>query len=134
MIKTSPHKLPPEFQIKKIMETDIGMVYFYNTIVVFEANEGVTLSYKTGFSILVKCLALIGTKPCVYISNRVNSYSIKPMDYKYLNKVPTLKCCGIVTYSEVGHSNAELESKFCKKPFRIFGNLTEAVLWGKGFL
>jgi hypothetical protein len=130
----SPHNLPNDFQLKSKLETDIGVVYFYGNIVVFEANEGVTLSYKTGFSVLLKGLTIVGTKPFVYISNRTNSYSIKPMDYKYLNKVPTLKCVGIVTYSEVGHSNAELESNFCKKPLRIFDNLTEAVIWGKGFL
>lgn len=134
MQQISPHNLPPDFQIKKVLETDIGMVYFYGNIVVFEANEGVILSYKTGFSILLKGLTIIGSKPFVYISNRTNSYSIKPMDYKYLNKVPTLKCMGIVAYSEVGQSNAELESNFCKKPFRIFDNLTEAAIWGKGFL
>lgn len=93
MNKTLSHNLPPDFQIKKVLETDIGMVYFYDNIVVFEANEGVTLSYKTSFSILLKCLTIIGARPSVYISNRVNSYSIKPMDYKYLNSVPTLKCC-----------------------------------------
>ncbi|OAD91343.1 hypothetical protein A7A78_12345 [Aequorivita soesokkakensis] len=134
MQKITQHNLPNDFQLKSKLETDIGVVYFYGNIVVFEANEGVTLSYKTGFSVLLKGLTIVGTKPFVYISNRTNSYSIKPMDYKYLNKVPTLKCVGIVTYSEVGHSNAELESNFCKKPFRIFENLTEAVIWGKGFL
>jgi hypothetical protein len=134
MQKITQHNLPNDFQLKSKLETDIGVVYFYGNIVVFEANEGVTLSYKTGFSVLLKGLTIVGTKPFVYISNRTNSYSIKPMDYKYLNKVPTLKCVGIVTYSEVGHSNAELESNFCKKPLRIFDNLTEAVIWGKGFL
>lgn len=134
MEQISPHKLPADFKIKKILETDIGVVYFYGNIVVFEADEGVTLSYKTGFSLLLKGLTIIGGKPFVYISNRTNSYSIKPMDYKYINKVPTMKSFGIVTYSEVGRSNAELESNFCKKPFRIFDNLTEAVIWGKGFL
>ncbi len=134
MLKISPHNLPNDFQLKKTLETDIGTIYFYGNVVVFEANEGVILSYKTGFSILLKGLTIIGSKPFVYISNRTNSYSIKPIDYKYMNKVPTLKCFGIVTYSEVGHSNAELESKFCKKPFGVFDNLTEAVIWGKGFL
>ncbi len=134
MQKITQHNLPNDFQLKSKLETDIGVVYFYGNIVVFEANEGVTLSYKTGFSVLLKGLTIVGTKPFVYISNRTNSYSIKPMDYKYLNKVPTLKCVGIVTYSEVGYSNAELESNFCKKPFQIFENLTEAVIWGKGFL
>ncbi len=134
MYKISPHKLPNDFQLKKTLETDIGILYFYGNIVVFEANEGVILSYKTGFSVLLKGLTIVGAKPFVYISNRIHSYSIKPIDYKYLNKVPSLKAVGLVYYNEVGLSNAELEAKFCKKQFRVFDNLTEAVIWGKGFL
>ncbi len=134
MEKITQHNLPSDFQLKKKTETDIGMIYFYNGIVIFEAKEGVVLSYKTGFSILLKGLNYLGTKPWVYISNRAHSYSIKPMDYKYLNKVPTLRAVGVVNYSEVGHTNAELEAKFCKKPFHMFNNLTEAAIWGKGYL
>lgn len=134
MEKISPHKLPAEFRLKKTLETDVGMVYFYDNIVIFEANEGVIMSYKTGFSILLNGLNYLGTKPWVYVSNRVHSYSIKPMDYKYLNNVPTLRAVGVVNYSELGHSNAELEAKFCKKPFQMFDNLTDAFIWGKGYL
>ena len=134
MQKTSPHNLPADFQLKKTLDTDIGMVYFYDNIVVFEAKEGIIMSYKTGFSILLKGLNYLGPKRWVLISNRVHSYSIKPMDYKYLNKVPTLRAVGVVNYSEVGHSNAQLEAKLCKKPFQMFDDLTEAVIWSKGFL
>jgi hypothetical protein len=134
MQKTSPHNLPADFQLKKTLDTDIGMVYFYDNIVVFEAKEGIIMSYKTGFSILLKGLNYLGPKRWVLISNRVHSYSIKPMDYKYLNKVPTLRAVGVVNYSEVGHSNAQLEAKFCKKPFQMFDDLTEAVIWSKGYL
>ena len=129
-----PHNLPPNFQLEKIFESDIGKVYFYKNIVVFEAKEGIVLSYKTGFSILLKGLSILGTKPFVYISNRIHSYSVKPMDYKYLNKVPTLKAVALVNYNEAGHLNADLEAKFCKKPFRVFDNLQEAFIWGNGFL
>jgi hypothetical protein len=134
MQKTSPHNLPADFQLKKTLDTDIGMVYFYDNIVVFEAKEGIIMSYKTGFSILLKGLNYLGPKRWVLISNRVHSYSIKPMDYKYLNKVPTLRAVSVVNYSEVGHSNAQLEAKFCKKPFQMFDDLTEAVIWSKGYL
>src|SRR5690606_7104925 len=134
MQKTSPHNLPADFQLKKTLDTDIGMVYFYDNIVVFEAKEGIIMSYKTGFSILLKGLNYLGPKRWVLISNRVHSYSIKPMDYKYLNKVPTLRAVGVVNYSEVGHSNAQLEAKFCKNPFQMLDDLTEAVIWSKGYL
>jgi hypothetical protein len=134
MQKKIPHSLPADFQLKKTLDTDIGMIYFYENIVIFEAKEGIIMSYKTGFSILLKGLNYLGSKRWVLISNRVHSYSIKPMDYKYLNKVPTLSAVVVVNYSELGHSNAELEAKFCKKPFHVFDNLTEAVIWGKGYL
>lgn len=134
MEQISPHNLHSDFQLKKVLETNIGLVYFYGNLIVVEANEGIVLSYKTGFSVLLNGLSMLGAKPWVYISNRIHSYSIKPMDYKYLNKVPTLKAIGIVNYNEMGHLNATLEAKFCKKPFMVFNNLQEAAIWGNSFL
>ncbi|MDP2686392.1 MAG: hypothetical protein Q8O62_04165 [Aequorivita sp.] len=134
MQKISPHNLPPDFQLKKTLETEIGMIYFYDNIVIVEANEGIVFSYKNGFSVLLKTLNILGTKPWVYISNRVQSYSVKPIDYKYLNKVPSLKAMAIVVYSDIAQNNTALESKFCKKPFGVFQNVSDAVIWGKGFL
>ncbi|MDC8001598.1 hypothetical protein POV26_11160 [Aequorivita todarodis] len=130
----APHNLPEEFQLKKVLETEIGIIYFYRALVIVEAKEGIVISHKNGLSALLKGLGYLGAKPWVYISNRIHSYSVKPMDYKYLNKVPTLKAMGIVVYNEMARSNAELESTFCKKPFRIFDNLTEAAIWGKTYL
>ncbi|MCG2418370.1 hypothetical protein K8089_04990 [Aequorivita sp. F47161] len=133
MEKNAPHNLPSEFKLEKVWHTEIGTVYFYGTLVVVEAKEGIIISHKNGLSSLLKGLAFLGTKPWVYISNRVQSYSVKPTDYKYLNRVPTLKAMVVVAYSEIARSNAELESKFCKKPFAVFETLYEAVLWSKTF-
>ena len=130
----SPHNLPPEFQLTKIMEMELGKYFFYGNIVIVEVNEGINLSYKTDLSILLIILNITKGKPWVYISNRINSYSIQPLDFKYLNKVPTLMALGVVNYTEVGHLNSQLEAKFCKKPFQVFDNLPEAVIWGNGYL
>src|SRR5690606_8013689 len=126
-----PHNLPAEFQLKKILETEIGKLYFYEDILVLEAKEGITLSYDTGFSVLLKSLNILDEKPWVYIGNRVNSYATQPVDLKYLNELPSLKAVGTVNYSELGVLNSELESKFCTKPFEIFNNLEEAMIWAK---
>ncbi len=134
MLEKLPHNIPAEFVLKHVLETEIGTLFFYGNIVVMEAREGVVLSHKNGFSILLKALKLLGTQKWVYISNRINSYSVKPIDYKYLNKIPTLKAVAIVNYFEVGYLNAELESKFCKKPFQVFHNLNNAFMWSQGFL
>ncbi|MEM0516993.1 MULTISPECIES: hypothetical protein [Aequorivita] len=129
-----PHNLPSNFKLEKVLETNIGIIYFYGNIVVVEAKEGTTVSHKSGFSTLLQGLAYLGTKPWVYIAHRVQSYSVKPTDYKYLNKVTTLKAMVVVAYSDIARSNAELESKFCKKPFAVFDDLTLAAIWGKQFI
>lgn len=134
MAQKYPHNLSPEFQLTKIMEMEIGNYYFYNNVVIVEAKEGVTISYKKDLSIILIILNVTEGNPWVYISNRINSYAIQPLDYKYLNKVSSLKAMGVVNYTEIGHLNAEMEAKFCKKPYQTFNNLPEAVFWGKSFL
>ena len=79
-------------------------------------------------------LKYVGSRPFVYIANRVNSYSVNPNDYVYLEKVPTLKGIAIVTPTELGKKNAELELNFFRKPMEIFDNVSEAYLWGKQLL
>ncbi|AVI51767.1 hypothetical protein C5O00_11555 [Pukyongia salina] len=134
MEMADPHKLTVEAELEHVLKTDLVTVYFYTDIVIVEAKEGVTLSYKTAFSILVMGLKYVGSRPFVYIANRVNSYSVNPNDYVYLEKVPTLKGIAIVTPTELGKKNAELELNFFRKPMEIFDNVSEAYLWGKQLL
>ena len=134
MPRVSPHKLPSQFRLKKIMDTEIGKIYFYGNILVVEIDEGISLSYETGFSVLLRCLAILGTKSWIYISNRRHSYATKLTDFKYLNTIPTLKAIGVVNYSEVGVLNGRLEAKFSEKPFEVFTNLEDAMFWAKSHL
>ena len=134
MEMADPHKLTVEAELEHVLKTDLVTVYFYTDRVIVEAKEGVTLSYKTAFSILVMGLKYVGSRPFVYIANRVNSYSVNPNDYVYLEKVPTLKGIAIVTPTELGKKNAELELNFFRKPMEIFDNVSEAYLWGKQLL
>jgi hypothetical protein len=108
---------------------DIGTAYFYNNIIIVEANEGVTISYKTGFSFLLKALQYIGAKPWVYIANRINSYSVNPNDYKYLERIPTLKGIAIVTPTKIGKQSAALEANFFNKDFVVVDDLQSAYNW-----
>lgn len=129
-----PHHLPNSAILQNVLEMDIGTAYFYNNIVVVEAKEGVTISYKTGFSFLVKGLQYMGTKPWVYIANRINSYSVNPNDYKYLEKIPTLRGIAIVTPTDLGKQNAALEANFFNKDFIVLENLSSAYDWATALL
>jgi len=128
----SPHKLSEKYRLTNVIKSNIAMVYVYNkNIAVVEIKEGVTLSYITGMSLLLKGVTVFGNRPWVYISNRINSYSVVPTDYKYLHRIGTLKALSIVTHEEGGKLKPHVESIFCKKPFDIFDELEEAMEWAE---
>ena len=126
----NPHNFPKNEILRSILETDLATVYFYVNVVVVEANEGVTMSYKTGYKILSRGLKIFGRRPFVYIAHRVNSYSVIPTDFKHLVSIPTLKGIAIASKQEAGRANAELEKSFSKKPLEVFENIEEAYEWG----
>jgi hypothetical protein len=130
---TTPH-FPNTLELSDFFSNEAVSVYLYDNFAVIEVNEGATLSFKNGFTLLLKVLTSLGTKPWIYVANRVNSYAVVPTDYKYLNKVPTLKGLAIVSSEKSELNNAHLEKVFFKKPFIIVGTLEEAYDWGKVIL
>ena len=130
---TTPH-FPNTLELSDFFSNEAVSVYLYDNFAVIEVNEGATLSFKNGFTLLLKVLTSLGTKPWIYVANRLNSYAVVPTDYKYLNKVPTLKGLAIVSSEKSELNNAHLEKVFFKKPFIIVGTLEEAYDWGKVIL
>ena len=134
MKSTNPHSLTVELEPNNVLHSKLLDVYFYDQFVVVEAKEGVTISYQTAFSILIKGMQYCTKKKFFYISNRKNSYSLNPNDYKYLERIPNLAGIAIVTPSELGQKNAELESNFFNKPMEIFDRIESAHAWGMALL
>jgi len=134
MKKESPHGFPQSIPLRQVLDTPVATVYLYKQVVVVEAMEGVTLNYENAFSILLAGLQHMGTKPFLYISHRVNSYALNPHDYKYVEKIPTLKALAIVSTSAMGRKNAEMETNFFHKPMQIFSTMEEALAWGLPYL
>lgn len=134
MAQNSPHNLPEEAPLLDILKTKIGTVYFYENFVIVEANEGALLSYSTSFQILLKGLQIMKNRPLVYIANRINSYSVNPTDFKYLEEVPTLKGIALVHHTEESKVNASYESTFFNKPIESFDSLEDAYYWAQDLL
>jgi len=131
-----PHNVNDHFQLTKTIKSKIATVYIYNkNIGVVEVNEGVNLSYAIAAPLLFKGLLAFKNRPWVYISHRVNSYSVVPTDYEYLHKIKTLKALSIVVPSGTDPSTTAIEQIFCKKPFKLFNNgLQEAMVWAEEML
>ena len=128
------HNLPDHIKPTSVIENDIANVYFYENLVVVEVSEGMNISIKNGFSLLLNVLSILRTKKWVYISNRINSNSVDPNDYAYMNKIPTLQAIAIVDKKESGKASAYLEQSFSKKPLKIYDSMIEAFEWANTIL
>ncbi|MEZ4859356.1 MAG: hypothetical protein R2781_11155 [Flavobacteriaceae bacterium] len=133
-MKKNPHNLPEDASFLDVLKTKLATVYFYENIVVFEAQEGAIISHETALQILQKGIQIMKLRPLVYISNRIHSYSVNPTDFKYLEAVPTIKGFAFVNYTMESRINAQYEANFFKKPFQSFDSLEEAYHWAKEIL
>jgi hypothetical protein len=136
MIPLNPHNLSDAFVLTHRIKSKIATVYVYNkNILVVEVNEGVNLSYASAGKLLLKGLLVLKNRPWVYVSHRVNSYSVIPTDYEYLHKIKTLKALSIVVPTGTDPSTTAIEQIFCRKPFQLFNNgLEEAMVWAEKML
>ncbi len=124
--------MPPikESDLTVIIKTKEVLVKIYKTIVIVEISEGIKISYENGIKVFERLKSILGDQPWVYISNRVNSYSLDPNDYRYFNEIETLRGIGVIQYEESIKTASELEKMFIQKPFKTFNDLNSAIEWG----
>ena len=65
----------------------------------------------------------------VYISNRINSYSVDPTVYLKTSSISNLKGMAVVSINPVQQKLTELENTFFKKELRYFKTIKEALAW-----
>ncbi|QLG45128.1 SpoIIAA family protein [Costertonia aggregata] len=115
---------------------DIGRFRFYENITVGEIKEGVHVTFESAVLPLQIAEQIYGDhKPVVYISNRINSYSIDPIGYYEAIKLfPNLKAFAIVSNKRHRKMLASLEKLFMRKPIRVFDTVDEAFEWAAQLL
>ncbi|WP_179352301.1 hypothetical protein [Winogradskyella vidalii] len=114
---------------KDTLILDFCKVEIYNHYVIVEINEGVNVTPKYNRALIKINEKYFSNQPFVYITNRVNSYSVDPKIYHDTAQIETLK--GITVVSKKYHAkiNAQIEKIFFNKPFEIFTELEDAVKW-----
>lgn len=70
-------------------------------------------------------------KPFVYISHRINSYSVDPKIYLETSKIENLKGFAVASKKYHAKINAQIEKMFFSKEYEIFDKLEDAVQWAK---
>lgn len=100
-------------------------------IVIATINEGVHLSLELSEEMVIAVYNIIGDKPTVYISNRINSYSVDPILYTNLSKIENIIGFGIINFTSKKSRCSEVEKLFYNKRIQHFDNITTALLWAK---
>lgn len=122
--------------IKEIREYQFGKFYFFDGLVISEINDGVEFCWKMASKAVEAALDVFGEDaPIVYISNRINSYSITPSDWAKLYKNRhQLKAYSVVGNTKGNFASLVMERMFFKNTIKQFTDLEEAIKWGLGQL
>lgn len=116
-----------------VLSYDFGDFYLYDQFIIAEFNDGEVVSWEGMGKILVEDIRDIygsQSKELIYISNRVNNYSVIPSDWiKFKRNNGTIKGYGIISYSNRSYLNALLEKLFINTKLRFFDSLESAISW-----
>ena len=112
-----------------------GNYYLFDGFVVAEVNEDVIFTWEHhGKTVTEDLTHLYDTngQNVVFITNRVNPYSVKPADWiHFFRHSYKLKGYAVVSYSKTAYLNALLEKLFMKTNFKRFQSLEHAIEWAK---
>lgn len=104
-------------------------VFVFDDFLVTQIKEGVLITPENNKELRAVIDLHFTHKNVVYISNRYFSYAVDPLTYLGTSKIHNLLAIAIVAKDDIKKSNAELESMFYKKKYKIFATLSEAMSW-----
>ena len=108
---------------------DFCILKFYDNYVISIINEGVIITEEISKKISKTAIDYYKNKPFVYITHRIHSYTVDPDVYLNVSKIKNLVGFAVVSESKWSIKNALLEKIFLDKPFQIFSNIDDAILW-----
>lgn len=107
-----------------------GNVFVFKEFVVSEINEGQVFNWEKAKLIAKDVFSFLDTNGAdvIFISNRINSYSVVPLDWlKFYKQQYTLKAYCVVSQNKRSILNIKLESLFYPKRIKHFNTIYEAV-------
>ncbi|WP_229719383.1 hypothetical protein [Winogradskyella schleiferi] len=117
------------FVMKEILHYDFCDISIYDNYVVVVIKEGVNVTSKHNIVLVEIAKKYYSATPFVYITHRINSYSVDPKIYHETVQIKTLKGFAVVSSNYQAKINAQIEKMFFNKPFEIFKTLNDAMIW-----
>ena len=110
---------------------DFGEVYYLPGIIITEFKEGAILTYEKATKFITNAQKFYENESeIIYISNRINSYSVHPTDWlKIQGKFSKLRAIAMVTYKPSKLKALMIERMFCPYPLKTFNSLNDAYVW-----
>lgn len=116
-------------QIKQY-NLEMGKVVFFKNYLVIEVAEGISFDYEKAKKLSELTNFHFEDRPFGYISNRVNSYSLEPIDYTRIKEVfPNIVAFAAVTYSKSQKTSVKIENMFYQEGIVSFDSLEKAIKW-----
>jgi hypothetical protein len=98
--------------------------YFINQI-----KDGVVISYEHYEVLKTFVDKYFSNRNLVYLSNRVNSYTVNPLVHRKVSTIDNILGVGIVVDTSLKEQAALFEKQFFDKEFEIFLTLQEGIMW-----
>lgn len=115
----------------RLINLSFGKIYCFENMIVSEFHEGSFIDYNSLSEFISEVKGYYSAdQKVVYISNRINSYSVDPVGWFKIGKgYSGLKGIAIINYNQLNKKVFKVERMFSKKPMMSFSSLYEAVNW-----
>lgn len=120
--------------MKESLAFDFCDMTIYDRYVVVVMKEGVNITPEHNNVLVDVTKNYYLKKSFVYITHRINSYSVDPKIYLETAKIENLKGFAVVSKKYKAKVNAHIEKMFFNKPYEIFTNLDDAFNWADNLL
>ena len=111
------------------LELDYCTLRFFDkyVICIIKKNEHITIEKSNNQTAII--LEHYKDRPFVYITQRIHNYAVDPTIYHDTSKIKTLLGFVVVSKGVSSIKNAIYEKLFLDKPFEIFEDIEDAILW-----
>ena len=118
-------------EVNKELNYAFGNVFIFENFVVSEINKGIIFNWDNHGRVITEDVACyLGTNGSnlIYISNRINPYSVLVSDWlKFFKNSYSLKAYFIISESPIGILNSFIENLFFSSSIKRFNNIETAI-------
>lgn len=117
--------------IREIREYNFGVFYYFDKVVISEMKDGIVFDWEMAEKAVLAAQEIFGeNSSIVYISNRINRYTVDPLNWiKFYKNRHQLTHYAVVGQTKGSFASLVMERMFFKNSIIQFQDLDKAILW-----